>query len=61
LLGGATALAYRLFMRRDFTDLAHDGFGRGVRVRVLTCMTRLPRCDRFRAAVLGQLTDGSET
>ncbi len=24
----ATALAYRLFVRRDFTDLAHDGSGR---------------------------------
>ena len=24
----ATALAYRLFMRRDFTDLAYDGAGR---------------------------------
>jgi ABC-2 type transport system permease protein len=26
----ATALAYRLFMRRDFTDLAYDGIGRRV-------------------------------
>ncbi|WP_392960647.1 ABC transporter permease [Streptomyces sp. LN245] len=25
----ATALAYALFMRRDFTDVAHDGSGRG--------------------------------
>jgi ABC-2 type transport system permease protein len=28
----ATALAYRLFMRRDFTDLAYDGVGRRVLV-----------------------------
>ncbi|MWA05664.1 ABC transporter permease subunit [Actinomadura sp. LD22] len=28
----ATALAYRLFLRRDFTDLAHDGSGRRVTV-----------------------------
>jgi len=26
----AAALAYRLFMRRDFTDVAYDGFGRRV-------------------------------
>jgi ABC-2 type transport system permease protein len=29
----ATALAYQLFMRRDFTDLAYDGVGRRVLVR----------------------------
>jgi ABC-2 type transport system permease protein len=29
----ASALAYRLFMRRDFTDLAYDGLGRSVLVR----------------------------
>lgn len=29
----ATALAYRLFMRRDFTDLAYDGIGRRVLVQ----------------------------
>ena len=28
----ASALAYRLFMRRDFTDVAYDGFGRRVLV-----------------------------
>ncbi len=28
----ATVLAYRLFMRRDFTDVAYDGFGRRVLV-----------------------------
>ena len=31
----ATALAYRLFMRRDFTDVAYDGFGRRVLVRAV--------------------------
>jgi ABC-2 type transport system permease protein len=31
----ATALAYRLFMRRDFTDLAYDGVGRRVLVRAV--------------------------
>jgi ABC-2 type transport system permease protein len=29
----ASALAYRLFMRRDFTNAAYDGFGRRVLVR----------------------------
>ena len=29
----ATALAYRLFMRRDFTDQAYDGAGRRIAVR----------------------------
>jgi ABC-2 type transport system permease protein len=29
----ATGLAYRLFMRRDFTDLAYDGMGRRVLVQ----------------------------
>ena len=31
----AAALAYRLFMRRDFTDVAYDGFGRRVLVRAV--------------------------
>ena len=31
----ATALAYRLFMRRDFTDLAYDGSGRRVLMRAV--------------------------
>jgi ABC-2 type transport system permease protein len=31
----ATALAYRLFMRRDFTDPAYDGLGRRVLVRAV--------------------------
>jgi ABC-2 type transport system permease protein len=31
----ACALAYRLFMRRDFTDLAYDGFGPRVLVSAL--------------------------
>jgi ABC-2 type transport system permease protein len=30
LAAAASALAYRLFMRRDFTDLAYDGVGRRV-------------------------------
>jgi ABC-2 type transport system permease protein len=30
----AAALAYRLFMRRDFTDLAYDGIGRRVLMQV---------------------------
>ena len=32
LAAAASALAYQLFMRRDFTDLAYDGFGRRVLV-----------------------------
>jgi ABC-2 type transport system permease protein len=32
LAAAASALAYRLFMRRDFTDLAYDGSGRRVLV-----------------------------
>lgn len=31
---GVTALAYRLFMRRDFTDIAYDGSGRRTLVAV---------------------------
>ncbi len=31
----ATVLAYRLFMRRDFTDVAYDGLRRGVLVRAV--------------------------
>ena len=37
----ASALAYRLFMRRDFTDLAYDGFGRGVLVRAVLPLAAL--------------------
>jgi ABC-2 type transport system permease protein len=37
----ATALAYRLFMRRDFTDLAYDGIGRRVLVRAVLPLTAL--------------------
>ena len=37
----ATALAYRLFMRRDFTDLAYDGFGRRVLVRAVLPLAAL--------------------
>ncbi len=35
LAAAASALAYGLFMRRDFTDLAYDGYGRRVLVRAL--------------------------
>ncbi len=42
----ASALAYRLFMRRDFTDAAYDGFGR----RVLAG-TVLPLATLFALAV----------
>ena len=37
----ATAVAYRLFLRRDFTDLAHDGSGRRVLVRAVVPLTAL--------------------
>jgi ABC-2 type transport system permease protein len=37
----ASALAYRLFMRRDFTDVAYDGFGRGVLVRAVLPLAAL--------------------
>jgi ABC-2 type transport system permease protein len=37
----ATALAYELFMRRDFTDLAYDGIGRRVVGRAVLPLTGL--------------------
>jgi len=37
----ASALAYRVFMRRDFTDPAYDGVGRGVLVRGVLPLTAL--------------------
>jgi ABC-2 type transport system permease protein len=37
----ATALAYHLFLRRDFTDLAHDGAGRAVLVRTTLAFASL--------------------
>jgi ABC-2 type transport system permease protein len=37
----ACALAYLLFMRRDFTDLAYDGFGRRVLVRAVLPLAAL--------------------
>jgi ABC-2 type transport system permease protein len=37
----ACALAYRLFMRRDFTDLAYDGAGRRVLLRAALPLTVL--------------------
>jgi ABC-2 type transport system permease protein len=42
VLAGATfALAYRLFMRRDFTDLAYDGVGRRVLVGAVVPLVAL--------------------
>src|SRR5262249_30161295 len=37
----ASALAYRLFMRRDFTDPAYDGLGRRVLVRAVLPLAAL--------------------
>ena len=37
----ATALAYRLFMRRDFTDVANDGIGRSFLVRAVLPLAAL--------------------
>ncbi|MGI8414575.1 MAG: ABC transporter permease [Solirubrobacteraceae bacterium] len=37
----ACALAYRLFLRRDFTDPAYDGFGRRVLVRAVPPLAAL--------------------
>jgi ABC-2 type transport system permease protein len=37
----AGALAYRLFMRRDFTDLAYDGVGRRLLTRAVLPLTAL--------------------
>src|ERR671930_2191878 len=37
----ASALAYLLFMRRDFTDLAYDGSGRRVLVRAVLPLAAL--------------------
>jgi ABC-2 type transport system permease protein len=37
----ASALAYRLFMRRDFTDLAYDGSGRRLLVGAVLPLTAL--------------------
>jgi ABC-2 type transport system permease protein len=37
----AATLAYLLFMRRDFTDLAYDGFGRRVLVRAVLPLAAL--------------------
>jgi len=41
LAAAASVLAYRLFMRRDFTDLAYDGIGRRVIVRAVLPLTAL--------------------
>jgi ABC-2 type transport system permease protein len=37
----ACALAYRLFMHRDFTDVAYDGIGRRVLLRAVLPLTAL--------------------
>ena len=37
----ASTLAYRLFMRRDFTDLSYDGIGRRVLVRAVLPLATL--------------------
>ena len=39
LAAAAAGLAYRLFMRRDFTDLAYDGAGRRALVRAVLPLT----------------------
>jgi ABC-2 type transport system permease protein len=41
LAAAAAALAYRLFMRRDFTDLAYDGIGRRVLMRAVLPLVAL--------------------
>jgi ABC-2 type transport system permease protein len=41
LAAAASALAYRLFVRRDFTDLSYDGIGRRVLVRAVLPLTAL--------------------
>ena len=41
LAASATALAYRLFMRRDFTDVAYDGVSRRVLVRAVLPLAAL--------------------
>jgi ABC-2 type transport system permease protein len=54
----ATALAYRLFMRRDFTDLAYDGIGRRVLVRAVLPLTALLAVT---VAVIGGATSASSS
>ncbi|WP_328672559.1 ABC transporter permease [Streptomyces sp. NBC_00328] len=49
----ATALAYVLFMRRDFTDVAHDGSGRGA---VVTGVLPLVALAAVTVAVVGAAT-----
>lgn len=41
LAAAAAALAYRLFMRRDFTDIAYDGVGRRVLVQAVAPLVAL--------------------
>jgi ABC-2 type transport system permease protein len=54
----ASALAYRLFLRRDFTDLAYDGAGRRVLIRAA-----LPLAVLFAAtvAVIAVVTPASSS
>jgi ABC-2 type transport system permease protein len=52
----ASLLAYRLFMRRDFTDLAYDGVGRRVLVRALLPLAALLAVS---AGVIAIATSGS--
>jgi ABC-2 type transport system permease protein len=52
----ATVLAYRLFMRRDFTDLAYDGSGRRVLVRAMLPLAALVAVT---AGVLAAVTPAS--
>lgn len=49
----ATVLAYVLFMRRDFTDVAHDGSGRGA---VITGVLPLVALAAVTVAVVGAAT-----
>ena len=51
LATAAGALAYRLFMRRDFTDLAYDGSGRRVLVQAVAPLVAL--CAITAAALAG--------
>jgi ABC-2 type transport system permease protein len=51
----ASALAYALFMRRDFTNVAYDGAGRGIVVRAVLPLAALL------VVTVGALTAGTAT